>query len=173
MQLACDDVGSGECVVLIHGHPFDRTLWEPQLAALRDSFRVLAPDLRGFGHSPVVPGCVLMREYAADIEDLLDRLGITRAAVLGLSMGGLVAGQPMWADTHLGQRVGGAADIAKVTTANLVDEAVTWGIRRRAASAVVTETLDRVLAAIPATSGDERVLAAIRRQAERMSAASG
>ena len=83
------------------------------------------------------------------------------------------AGQPMQADTHLGQRVGGAADIAKVTTANLVDEAVTWGIRRRAASAVVTETLDRVLAAIPATSGDDRVLAAIRRQAERISAASG
>jgi serine/threonine-protein kinase HipA len=67
----------------------------------------------------------------------------------------------------------GAADIAKVTTANLVEEAVTWGIRRRAASAVVTETLDRVLAAIPATSGDDRVLAAIRRQAERISAASG
>jgi pimeloyl-ACP methyl ester carboxylesterase len=131
VQLACDDVGGGECVVLIHGHPFDRTLWEPQLAALHDSFRVLAPDLRGLGYSPVVPGCVLMREYAADIEDLLDRLGITRAAVLGLSMGGLVAGQPMRADTHLGQRVGGAADIAKVTAANLVQEAVTWGIRRR------------------------------------------
>ena len=82
-------------------------------------------------------------------------------------------GQPMRADTHLGQRVGGEADIRNVTTANLVDEAVTWGIRRRAASAVVTETLDRVLAAIPATPGDERVLAAIRRQAERISAASG
>jgi serine/threonine-protein kinase HipA len=55
----------------------------------------------------------------------------------------------------------------------LVDEAATWGIRRRTASAVVTETLDRVLAAIPATSGDDRVLGAIRRQAELISAASG
>ena len=82
-------------------------------------------------------------------------------------------GQPMRADTHLGQRVGGEADIRNVTTANLVDEAVTWGIRRRAASAVVAETLDRVLGAIPATSGDDRVLAAIRRQAERISMASG
>jgi serine/threonine-protein kinase HipA len=79
------------------------------------------------------------------------------------------AGQPMPADTHLGQRVGGQADIRKVTAASLIDEAASWGIRRRAASVVVTETLDRVLAAIPATPGDERVLAAIREQAERIS----
>ena len=91
VRLTYDDAGSGECVVLIHGHPFDRTLWEPQLAALRGSFRVLAPDLRGFGGSPVTPGRVLMREYAADIEELLDALGIARAAAVGLSMGGLVA----------------------------------------------------------------------------------
>ena len=90
MRLAYDDAGRGDCVVLIHGHPFDRTLWAPQVAALRDRFRVLAPDLRGFGQSPVTPHCVLMREYAADIEELLDDLGITRAAIIGLSMGGLV-----------------------------------------------------------------------------------
>jgi serine/threonine-protein kinase HipA len=56
-----------------------------------------------------------------------------------------------------------------VTAANIIDEAATWGIRRRAASAVVTEILDRVLTAIPATPGDERVLAAIHEQAERIS----
>ena len=78
-------------------------------------------------------------------------------------------GQPMRADTHLGQRVGGQADIRTVTAASLIDEAVTWGIRRRTASAVVTETLDQVLAAIPATPGDARVLAVIREQAERIS----
>ena len=77
-------------------------------------------------------------------------------------------GQPMRADTHLGQRIGGQADIGKVTAANLIDEATTWGIRRRAASAVVTEMLDRVLAAIPATPGDDRVLSVIREQAERI-----
>ena len=84
------DAGSGDCVVLIHGHPFDRTLWDPQGPALRDSFRVLVPDLRGFGRSPVTPGRVTMRELAADIEELLDGLGIARAALVGLSMGGLV-----------------------------------------------------------------------------------
>jgi 3-oxoadipate enol-lactonase len=90
VKLAFDDEGQGECVVLIHGHPFDRTLWAPQLAALRDGFRVIVPDLRGFGDSPVTAGSVTMREYAADLEDLLDDLGVARAAVIGLSMGGLV-----------------------------------------------------------------------------------
>ena len=66
VKLAYDDAGSGECVVLIHGHPFDRTLWQPQLAALRDGFRVVAPDLRGFGHSPVTPHLVTMRELTQD-----------------------------------------------------------------------------------------------------------
>ena len=78
------------------------------------------------------------------------------------------AGQPMRADTHLGQHVGGQADIRPVTAASLIDEAVTWGIRRRTAAEVVTGTLDQVLAAIPVTPGDARVLAVIRKQAERI-----
>ncbi len=79
------------------------------------------------------------------------------------------AGQPMQADTHLAQRVGGQVDIRKVTAANLIDEAVTWGIRQRAAAAVVTETLDQVLAALTTTPGDARVLAVIHEQATRIS----
>jgi serine/threonine-protein kinase HipA len=77
-------------------------------------------------------------------------------------------GQPMQADAHLGQRVGGQADIRKVTAASLIDEAVTWGIRRRAAGSAVAEALDRVLAAIPETAGDERVLAVIGKQTEQL-----
>ena len=75
----------------------------------------------------------------------------------------------MRADTQLGQRVGGQADVRTVRVASLIDEAVTWGIRRRTASALVTETLDQVLAAIPATPGDTRVHEVIREQAERIS----
>jgi serine/threonine-protein kinase HipA len=77
-------------------------------------------------------------------------------------------GQRRQADTHLGQHVGGQADIRRVTAASLIDEAVSWGIRPRTASSVVTETLDQVLAAISATPGDARVLAVIREQAERI-----
>jgi pimeloyl-ACP methyl ester carboxylesterase len=67
-------------------------LWDPQVAALRDRFRVVTPDLRGFGGSPVTPHSVTMASYAADLVGLLgSELGISRAAVIGLSMGGLVA----------------------------------------------------------------------------------
>ena len=55
-----------------------------------------------------------------------------------------------------------------MTAASLIDEAAAWGIRRGAASAIVTEILDQVLAAIPATPGDARVLAVIRKQTERI-----
>ena len=79
------------------------------------------------------------------------------------------AGQPMRADTHLAQLVGGQADIRKVTAADLINEATTWGIRRRAASAIVTETLERILTSITAAPGDDRVLAVVREQAERIS----
>jgi serine/threonine-protein kinase HipA len=73
-------------------------------------------------------------------------------------------GQPVQADTHLGQRVGGQADIRTVTAASLTNEAVSWGIRRRTAASVVAETIDRILAAIPETPGDPRVLDIIRKQ---------
>ena len=89
-ELAYDDIGAGPAVVLIHGHPFNRSMWAPQLAALRPAYRVIAPDLRGFGDSPVTAGTVTMRELAGDVERLLDRIGVGPAAVVGLSMGGLV-----------------------------------------------------------------------------------
>ncbi len=89
-ELAHDDAGHGPAVVLIHGHPFNRTMWAPQLAALRDRFRVIAPDLRGYGDSPVTPGTVPMAQLAADVSHLLDGQGIATAALVGLSMGGLV-----------------------------------------------------------------------------------
>ena len=44
MKLALDDAGRGDCVVLIHGHPFDRTLWQPQIAAFSSAYHVVAFD---------------------------------------------------------------------------------------------------------------------------------
>ena len=83
--------GRGPALLLLHGWPEFWLTWEPVMTRLADRFTLYAPDLRGFGASPVTPGQVTLREYAADIEELLAELGIARAAVAGLSMGGLVA----------------------------------------------------------------------------------
>jgi len=130
VRLGYDDIGSGECVVLVHGHPFDRTLWQPQAAALRNDFRVIAPDLRGFGRSPVTPHLVTMRDFAGDIEELLDGLGIRRAAIIGLSMGGLVAMELATADPGRYWAIGLVA-----TTVEPVSENEP-GIRRERAEAI-------------------------------------
>ncbi|MEE1739045.1 alpha/beta fold hydrolase [Streptomyces sp. BE147] len=92
--LAYDDRGpsDGLPVVLVHGHPFNRTMWNPQAEALvRAGYRVIAADLRGYGDSAVVPGRTLLADFAGDTAELLDHLGVGRAVVGGLSMGGQIA----------------------------------------------------------------------------------
>jgi pimeloyl-ACP methyl ester carboxylesterase len=110
--LAHDDAGDGPAVVLIHGHPFDRTMWAGTVAALRDEFRVIAPDLRGYGATPAVAR-VTLRELADDVEALLDALGVERSAVVGLSMGGLVAMELATADPARWTRLGLVATTAE------------------------------------------------------------
>lgn len=83
--------GSGAPLVLLHGFPFSSALWRPQLAELRDSFRVIAPDLPGFGGSPLPAGSYTMARLADDVAGLLDRLELEAVALGGLSMGGYVA----------------------------------------------------------------------------------
>jgi len=91
IQIAYTDTGIGRPVVLIHGYPFNRSLWNEQVAALSSSYRVIAPDLRGFGDSDAAPGTATMNVMAQDVALLLNHLGIARAAIAGLSMGGYVA----------------------------------------------------------------------------------
>ena len=64
-------------------------MWHPQVAALSHDYRVVAYDTRGHGRSPVPPGPYDVDDLAADLERLLDRLGVWRAHVIGLSLGGL------------------------------------------------------------------------------------
>lgn len=76
--------------MFIHGFPHNRTLWAPQLGALLDHCRCIAPDLRGFGESTVSEPYTMDR-YADDIAALLRHLDTTPAVVVGLSMGGYVS----------------------------------------------------------------------------------
>ena len=88
-----DTGGSGSAVLLLHAFPLDARMWEAQIASLRENFRVIAPDLKGFGGSdaPDDPGAYSMEGYANDVKSLLDELGVDKASVVGLSMGGYVA----------------------------------------------------------------------------------
>ena len=90
-QLAYTDAGLGQPVVLLHGYPFNRSLWNEQVGALSNSYRVITPDLRGFGESDASPGPATMNRMAQDVAALLVHLEISRAVIGGLSMGGYVA----------------------------------------------------------------------------------
>lgn len=91
LALAWDEAGQeGHVVVLLHGYPFDRTMWRDQLLGIH-GHRLLALDLRGFGASDRGEGMMTMGDYADDVAALLDTLGHQRAVVVGLSMGGYVA----------------------------------------------------------------------------------
>jgi 3-oxoadipate enol-lactonase len=87
------EAGEGPTVVLLHGFPFSSAQWEPQLASPPDGWRLVAPDLRGFGASSASPGNepYTMSGMAHDVARLLDELEIGRAVICGLSMGGYVA----------------------------------------------------------------------------------
>jgi pimeloyl-ACP methyl ester carboxylesterase len=92
ITIGYDDAGTGENVlVLVHGHPFDRSMWRPQIEAVAGSdWRVIAPDLRGYGESSLVTGRTTLDIFARDIAELLDELGIGRVVIGGLSMGGQI-----------------------------------------------------------------------------------
>lgn len=91
IQLEVLDEGQGDPVLLVHGFPLDHTMWRFQVDALSTRHRVIAPDLRGFGHSDVTSGTVTMARFADDLAAVLDSLQIQSAVTYcGLSMGGYV-----------------------------------------------------------------------------------
>jgi 3-oxoadipate enol-lactonase len=91
-RLEYEDQGLGLPVLLIHGFPFDHTLWNPQIKGLQGEARLLAPDLRGFGGSDPVPGTYTMDLLAQDCHEFLNNIGVKQPVVVaGLSMGGYVA----------------------------------------------------------------------------------
>ena len=113
-QLAHLEAGSGPAVVLLHGYPFDRSMWREQIDFLSaHGYRAIAHDLPGFGETvaqtsvsePSGPShklksvplkeadrkIITMADMAHDVAALMDKLEIVDAAICGLSMGGYVA----------------------------------------------------------------------------------
>jgi len=78
-----------EVILLVHGHPFDHTMWKYQYETL-SNFRLILPDLKGYGKSDFKFNKIFIEEQALDLALLLDELGIQKVHLIGLSMGGQI-----------------------------------------------------------------------------------
>src|SRR5215210_7527484 len=79
---------SENVLLLVHGFPLNSLMWAPQLEDPPPHWRVIAPDLRGFGASEASAGVQTMDGYAEDLATLLRHLGVNEVVLCGLSMGG-------------------------------------------------------------------------------------
>jgi 3-oxoadipate enol-lactonase len=85
--------GSGRgagTLVLVHGFPLTTDMWQPQLEMAARGWRIIVPELRGFGSGTDDPPTTSIDDYAGDTIDLLDKLHVKDAVVCGLSMGGYI-----------------------------------------------------------------------------------
>jgi 3-oxoadipate enol-lactonase len=95
--------GDAAAPVLMLSNSLGTTLemWDPQVAALSEHYRLIRYDTRGHGGSPVTPGPYSFADLGQDVLALLDALGIERAAFCGISMGGHTG---LWLGIHAGTR---------------------------------------------------------------------
>lgn len=91
LQVAYTDEGEGAPLLLVHGFPLHRGTWSKQVEAFKASYRVIAPDLRGFGESEATAGPVPMSRFAEDLYALMHYLNTGPVFLAGHSMGGYVA----------------------------------------------------------------------------------
>lgn len=91
VDLHVREAGSGLPVVLLHAFPLSSAMWLEQRNDLGDAFRIITPDLRGFGGSQLGYDEPSLDHMADDVAALLDTLSLDRVVLGGLSMGGYVA----------------------------------------------------------------------------------
>jgi pimeloyl-ACP methyl ester carboxylesterase len=93
-QIHVVDAGAGPTILFAHGFPLDHTMWRFQIEALSERFRVLCPDLPGFGASRADSRSMSMRKFADQLAGLLDAMGVVTPVIYcGLSMGGYIGWQ--------------------------------------------------------------------------------
>lgn len=91
ITMCYDDLGEGFVpVIFIHGFPFDKSSWQPQIDFLKETHRVIAYDIRGFGKSITNDEKASIGLFADDLILFMDALQINKAVACGLSMGGYI-----------------------------------------------------------------------------------
>ncbi|HUF50107.1 MAG TPA: alpha/beta fold hydrolase [Longimicrobiales bacterium] len=189
-RLSWTEAGSrdGAPLLLVHGFPFNRSMWRPQLQETVPGWRVIAPDLRGYGVSEAAGESVLtMDVFADDVAALADHLGIRSAVFGGLSMGGyilfaLLRRRPqlvrglILSDTRAGAdsaearatRLATAERVEEQGTASFIDDMIPklLAARTRRVLPAVAAELRGIMAAATAAS----VAATLRGLAERADA---
>jgi len=134
------ETGPGTTVVLLHAFPCDHRMWNVQIDSLCDSgFRVIAPDLPGFGESPVPSGAPGLEVAAQSVFDVLDDRALGNVMLAGLSLGGYVAME------MLRQQPGRISVLALVDTKASSDPEPAREQRRNMAAAVLAEGSSRSL----------------------------
>jgi pimeloyl-ACP methyl ester carboxylesterase len=104
-RVAYRDAGSGETLLLIHGMAGSSDTWRAVVPQLAKKYRVVAPDLLGHGQSDKPRGDYSLGAFAVWLRDLLDELGVTRATIVGQSLGGGVAMQFVYQHPDYCQRL--------------------------------------------------------------------
>ncbi len=91
ISISYNDIGEGEIpVIFIHGFPFDKSMWSPQLGVVGEERRAISYDLRGFGRSEPGIQKFSIRLFADDLIEFMDVMNIQKAIGCGLSMGGYI-----------------------------------------------------------------------------------
>ena len=112
-------------VLLLHSLGTSHALWDEQLPALVDRFRLIRYDMRGHGKSTAPPGEFTIEQLGRDALAVLDGAGADKAAVCGVSIGGLTS---IWLGQHAAQRV---SRLVLANTAARIGTAEVWSDRIR------------------------------------------
>ena len=114
-------------------------IWRPQLPALAERYRVIRPDTRGHGQSVAPGGEYVLDDLGADALSVLDAAGVERAAVCGMSLGGMTA---IWLAAHAPERV---RALVPVSTALKIGARGMWEERIRQVRAAGTGSIEETV----------------------------
>ncbi len=133
-------------IVLLHSLGSDTSMWQPQVDARADRFRLIRLDTRGHGRAPSPDGPYALADLGGDVIDVLDHLGLDTVHLCGLSLGGLTA---LWVALHHPDRL---RTLTAANTAARVGSAEGWAaridaVRTHGLAGIRDDVLERFFAA--------------------------